>query len=365
MGRADGQRLDRVDWDDRSSRPSRVTRTSPELEDLILELRRSLREESILGEHGAKAIGRALEELADAGVLGEPLPTVRTIGRILSRRGVLDARRRTRRPAPPAGWYLADVAARRVELDSFDVIDGLKTRRGPTIDVLTGISLHGGLPAAWPGYGVTSGSTMAALTGHWRSHGLPAYAQFDNDTRFGGRHGTPGLIGRTTRFCLGLGVIPVFAPPYEMGFQASIESFNGRWQTGVWQRFWFETLGQLREQSDRYVAALRAKLAVRIEAAPPRRPFPGPWDLVPTDRVIFLRRTGEGGAIALEGRSIPVDRHWPYRLVRAEWDLQSGIVRCYGLRRRDPTDQPLLAEAPYELPTPRLWHPVVSASPDS
>src|SRR5882672_11497196 len=183
VARAEGRRLDRVDWGDRPSRPGRVAGTAPDLEDLILDLRRSLREDSALGEYGAVAIHRRLDELAGSGLLGGPLPTVRTIGRILARRGVLDARRRTRRPAPPAGWYLADVAARRVELDSFDVVIGLKTRRGPDVDVLTGVSLHGGLPAAWPGFGVTARSTIDALTGHWRSHGLPAYAQFDNDTR--------------------------------------------------------------------------------------------------------------------------------------------------------------------------------------
>lgn len=354
MARAAGQRLDRVDWDDRPSQPARTARTAPEFEDLILDLRRSLREDSTLGEYGAVAIRRALDELAGSGLLDGPLPTVRTIGRVLARRGALDASRRTRRPAPPAGWYLADVAARRVELDSFDVIIGLRTRRGPDIDVLTGISLHGGLPAAWPSHGVTSRSTIAALTGHWRSHGLPAYAQFDNDTRFQGAHGFPGRIGQVMRFCLGLGVVPVFAPPYETGFQASIESFNGRWQTKVWQRFFFESLGDLRGQSDRYVGAVRAKLAIRIDAAPPRRPFPSPWDLVPAARVIYLRRTSESGAIRLEGRSIDVDRHWPYRLVRAEWDVRSGVVRCYALRRHEPANQPLLAEAPFALPTRRL-----------
>jgi putative transposase len=352
VARAEGQRLDRVDWDDRPSQPGRTGRTAPALEDLILDLRRSLREDSPLGEYGAVAIHRALEELARTAVRGGPLPTVRTIGRILARRGALDARRRTRRPAPPAGWYLANVAAGRVELDSIDVITGLKTRRGPEIDVLTAISLHGGLPAAWPSHGVTSRSTIAALTGHWRAHGLPGYAQFDNDSRFQGPHGFPGRIGRVMRFCLGLGVVPVFVPPYETGFQASIESFNGRWQTKVWQRFFVESLADLRGRSDRYVGAVRAKLAVRIEAAPARRPFPGPWDLVPADRVIYLRRTTEHGDIVLEGRSISVDRHWPYRLVRAEWDVRSGLVRCFALRRRDPSDQPLLAEAPYALPTP-------------
>jgi hypothetical protein len=171
---------------------------------------------------------------------------------------------------------------------------------------------------------------------------------------FQGPHGFPGRLGRVIRFCLRFGVVPVFVPPYETGFQAAIESFNGRWQQKVWQRTWHVTLDDLRDASDRYVTALRQKLAVRIEAAPSRPAFPAPWSIIPAERVVYLRRTDETGAIHLEGHPISVDRHWPYRLVRAEWDVRTGIVRCYGLRRRDPADQALLAERPYVLPTPRL-----------
>ncbi|SRR5712691_4046719 len=69
-----------------------------------------------LGEYGAQAIRRELAVRGPAGV-----PSVRTIGRILERRGALDGGRRIRRPPPPPGWYLPEVAAGRAELDSFDM----------------------------------------------------------------------------------------------------------------------------------------------------------------------------------------------------------------------------------------------------
>jgi hypothetical protein len=115
------------------------------VEDLVLDLRRQLRDHSDLGLVGAEAIR---EELQRRGVT--PLPSVRTIGRILVRRGVLDARRRVRRPAPPPGWYLPDLARRRGELDSFDVVEGLVLADGPRVEVLNGVSLHGGLVVSWP-----------------------------------------------------------------------------------------------------------------------------------------------------------------------------------------------------------------------
>lgn len=351
LARAGDQSLDAVDWSSRPSRPHRVERTDPGLEDLILELRRELRETSILGEYGAVAIRRALVEAGQPG----PLPSVRTIGRILDRRGALDRRGRVRRPPPPVGWYLPDVAARAVELDSFDVIEGLRLRGGRNLDVLTAISLHGALPAAWVEPGVSSRTTVRALADHWRAVGLPGYAQFDNDGRFYGSHANPDVFGPVVRLCLGLGVVPVFAPPHETGFQAAVESFNGRWQAKVWNRFWSDDLGELATRSERYVAALRRRHAVRIESAPARRPIPAGWqpDLraVPRGRLVFLRRTSSTGTASVFGRTYAVAEHWPFRLVRAEIDTGAGVLRFYALRRREPTDQPLLREVPY-LPVP-------------
>ncbi len=99
--------------------------------------------------------------------------------------------------------------------------------------MLNGISLHGGLVASWPMTDVTARTAVQALTEDGRQVGLPAYAQFDNDTIFQGPHQDADGVGRVMRLCLSLGVVPVFAPPRETGFQAAIESSNGRWQAKV------------------------------------------------------------------------------------------------------------------------------------
>jgi len=64
--------------------------------------------------------------------------------------------------------------------------------------------------------------------------------------------------------------VPVFAPPNELGFQASIEAFNGRWQQKLWARFWDPDLTALQERSAGYVGASRRRAVARIEPAPPR-----------------------------------------------------------------------------------------------
>src|SRR5438046_5739664 len=75
--RAKGQRLDRVDFSDRSRAPRKSRRTDIPLEDLVLQTRRNLAH-SDLGAIGADAIRQALVEQGVATV-----PSARTINRIL------------------------------------------------------------------------------------------------------------------------------------------------------------------------------------------------------------------------------------------------------------------------------------------
>lgn len=354
VNRAQGQRLERADFRDRPSVPKTVpNRTGRKMEDRVLKLRQELREKSDLGEFGAQAIYRELLRRAKTDV-----PSSRTINRILERHGVFDARRRRRWPAPPVGWYLPDVGLKRAELDQFDIIEGLVIRGGTRVEVLTAVSLHGGLIEAWPTEGVNARVAREALITHWRQVGLPEFAQFDNDTVFQGPHQHRDVISSVMRLCLSLRVVPVFAPPRETGFQAAIESFNGRWQAKVWSRFEHESLVALKRQSVKYVRAYRQRIAARLESAPPRRVFPEGFRLdlqaQPRGRLMFLRRTDEGGRAYLLGRRFEVDRQWAHRLVRCEVNLDDQRIHFYALRRRQPDQQPLLCETAYELPRRRF-----------
>jgi hypothetical protein len=347
--RAKGQRLDRVDWSDRSCAPHQTRRTETSLEDLVLKARSDLAQGD-LGALGADAIRQTLLDQNVAKV-----PSVRTINRILNRRGALDGRQRTRRPPPPTGWYLAAVAAAQAELDSIDIIEGLVIQDGPQVEVLNGVSLHGGLVVSWPVVSpVTAALTVQSLTAHWRAVGLPGYAQFDNDMIFHGSHRYPDALGRVLRLCLSLGVVPVLVPPRETGFQAMIESYNGWWQAKVWSRFQHADLEDLQGHSQKYVAALRRQRAARIEAAPERRPFPENWKLNlkkrPKGLLVYLRRSNGFSAVTLLGQTWPLGQVWPNRLVRCEVDLTKDKIRFFTLRRKEPTSQPQILEVGYRLP---------------
>jgi transposase-like protein len=348
------QRLDRIDWSGKTRAGVRpVNRTARAVELRVLTLREQLAKMSDLGEYGAEAIHAVMLE----GGEHKP-PSVRTIARIIERSGVLDDQRRVRRTAPPLGWYLPEVAAKRAELDSFDTVSGLVLAGGVEVVVLNGISLHGGLVTSWPDYSITATLTASLLIKHWSQFGLPRYAQFDNDNVFVGSNRYTDVIGRVMRTCLLLGVTPVFAPPREPGFQAAIESLNGRWQAKVWHRFERVSLFELLEHSDRYIAAVRCRNALRIERAPTRCAMPADTVLdlqaQPCGTVIFIRRTDDRGVLSVLGHPFLIDPLWTHRLVRAEVNLDASVIRFFALRRRDPANQPLLTEHPYSLPRRRF-----------
>jgi len=276
-----------------------------------------------------------------------------TINRILQRNGLFDGKRRQRRPPPPTGWYLPDVAKGSAELDQFDFVEDLCLEGGRLVHVFNGISLHGGLVLSCPESQMRAENTVQNLISFWKQFGVPDYAQFDNSTVFQGSR-KPDSLGKVIRFCLSLGVVPVFAPPHETGFQASIESYNGRWQRGVWQRFHFENLRAVQSQSAKYVEATRAKNASRRDATPTRWEFPKDWTLDyqkhPQGKVIFIRRANNQGQVEVLGHRWILSGAVAHRLVRAEVDLTNNTIDFYRLRRREPEEQTHLATAEYRLP---------------
>ena len=336
-----GQRLHRVQFQDQSRRPRRTpSALSRKMVDRILALRHRLRHRDALGEYGPVAILRALRAQSPP---GQPLPSRPTIANVLKRHGLVGGTRRLRRPPPPPGWHLPELAAARVELDSFDVVEGLVIQDVGEVQVFNGISLHGSLCGTFLAPTVTAQFTQDSLLAHWRAHGLPTYAQFDNDLRFHGPHHHPDRLGSVSLFCLALGVTPVFAPPREHGIQNQIESFNHLWQVKVWNRFHHASRAQLRHRSDRFVAAHHVKSQDRQETAPARLPWPP--DRLPAradPKVIFIRRTDDEGRVSLLASRFLVNAAWNHRLVRCEVHLRSQTIHCFGLRRSQPDHQPLL-----------------------
>lgn len=349
VGRARGRSLERVDWCDRPDRPHRLRRTTPGVVRAILRLRRHLVRHDALGEHGPRAIHQQLR------AAGQPVPCARTIARWLARLGH-SGRERWRRPAPPKGWYLADVAAGRAEVDSADVVEGLRLRRGGRVEVLNVLGLWNQQPDSLVARGITTTAVIAQLAARWQRDGRPAYVQFDNDTVFSGAHARRTYFGRLVHWCLCLGVTPVFAPPAELGFQAAIEAYNRRWQDRVWRRWRHRSRPDLQRRSAAFVAAYQHAKATRgLEHRALRSAWQEPAPAPRTHRIVLLRRLDDQGALSLCAQHLRIAPHWAHRLVRCEIDVADQRLHCFGLTRREPLRQPLLARRRLHL---RLvpWH---------
>lgn len=335
--RARGRPLRRVDWGDRPDYPHRVRRTSTALVRAILRVRRHLARHDALGEHGPLAIRRHLLES------GRPAPCARTIARWLARLGQ-SGHERWRRPAPPKGWYLPDLAAGLAEADSADVVEGLRLRRGGRVEVLNVLGLWGTQPDSFAAGRITTPVVLAQLAARWRRDGLPAYAQFDNDTIFSGAHARRAYFGRLVHWCLCLGVTPVFAPPAELGFQAAIEAYNRRWQERVWRRWHHRSMAGLRGRSTAFVLAYRrAKATPDGEHRAVRSAWQEPARAPRSQRIVLLRRLDGHGALTVCAQSLRIAPRWAHRLIRCEINVAAQTVSCFGLTRREPHRQPLLA----------------------
>ena len=345
---AKGKRLDRVDFHDKKTGAKKPkNKSSAKIEKRVLKLRKHLKEKSILGLHGAEAIRDEMIRQGDHDV-----PTSRTIGNILKRNGMLDRRTRMRRPAPPPGWYLPGLQQRKHELDSFDIIEGLYLHGGQEVQFLNGISLHGCLLHSMATTTITAENTVLALMEHWKKFGLPKYVQFDNDMVFQGPR-KQNAIGKVIRLCLSLKVIPVFATPYEQGFQGKIERFNREVQEKFWRRKQFKNYKDIEKHLAEYVQAHRLAHQAEIITAPRRRPFPKRWKRddakPPRGKIIYLRRTDGSGRVRFLEREFLVNAHWINRLVRVEVDLDKGKVDFFALRRAEWKTQRLLKTMKFSL----------------
>jgi len=358
ISRSAGKRLDRADFSTHGTIAKHIANKTPlAMEQLIIHTRRVLKESGALGEYGAEAIHRHLSArpLPSSKIRGLRLPTVRTINRILERHGLFDGRKRVRRPPPPSGWYLPEVAERRAELDQVDIVEGLRIKDGPNVEVLNIISMHGSLVASKPSdCAISARFVLHTLVEHWRRYGCPGYVSFDNDAVFQAAHQHADVISRVMRMCLSLGVTVVFAPPRRTGFQNIVESYNGRWQQKVWHRFEHRSFDALCRCSEQYVNASLLRHADRIGSAPERHLIPTEWELdlqkQPTGTIIYIRYSNERGQVALLGRRFDVSKEWTNRLVRCTVNLVSGTIQFHALRRSNPTIHALLATVRYELP---------------
>ena len=210
-------------WNQSQSRcPHLIHRRTPlEIEEIVKIIRLNLYNKDLFC--GAQAIRWELEDL---GV--KPLPSIRTVNRILSRNGL--THRRTGKYEAKGTAYPNLPALFPNQVHQADLV-GPCYLKGPirfySLNIIDTATVRCGLHPA------LSKSGQAIIDGFWNAWkrmGIPNHIQIDNAMSFFGSPTHPRGMGPLIRLCLHNGVEPWFIPMSEPWRNGMIESFNDRYQ---------------------------------------------------------------------------------------------------------------------------------------
>jgi transposase InsO family protein len=209
--------------------------TPPHIERAVLTVRRRLEARATpqtrYGQIGAAAIRKELRTLGL-----RPLPSMRTIARMLKRAGLTNPSVRLAQPLAQSDYpgpqaqdsnqlhqvdvvgprYLKDDKSRYYFLVYKDVFD-----QAVYLELVKGRAMDG---------------ILAFLIAAWQHLGLPEMVQFDNGREFCGFGNSARHLSRVIRLCLRLEIEPVFIPPGKPQRNGSVENFNGWFQPVLLKR---------------------------------------------------------------------------------------------------------------------------------
>lgn len=174
---------------------------------------------------GAQAISWELETLQVS-----PLPSLRTISRIVQREGL--THRRTGRYEPKGKRYPKLIAQSANEVHQSDFVGPCYLSGPLRFYSLNSVDIATGRCAVTPVLNKMAPSTIAAIWSNWWRLGLPKHQQVDNELVFFGSHRHPRGMGCLIRLCLSQGVEPWFIPLAEPWRNGVIEKFNDHYRSG-------------------------------------------------------------------------------------------------------------------------------------
>lgn len=222
-----------------SRRPEHVPGRSPEdIEAIVKFVRLELYNR---GEFcGAQAIRWRLEDEHVS-----PLPSLRTINRIVSRHGL--THRRTGAYEPKGKRYPALDAPYPGSVHQSDFVGPCYLGRPVRYYSLNAVDVATGRCGIQP---VANKQTIADTTWEiWLRLGMPRYLQVDNEATFYGSPAYPRRLGKLLRLCLLHEVEACFIPLAEPWRNGVVEKFNGHWRQKFIHRVPMQTFEDLTRES--------------------------------------------------------------------------------------------------------------------
>lgn len=215
-------------------------RTRQEVEEIVKLVRLNLYNKNLFC--GAQAI---LWELEDLGV--KPLPSMRTVSRILSRNGL--THRRTGKYEPKGTPYPTLPSLMPNQTHQADLV-GPCFLKGPVrFYGLNAIDLSTARCGLHPSETKAGQDILNGFWAIWKRLGVPERIQIDNAMSFFGSLRYPRGMGPLIRLCLHMGIEPWFIPLAEPWRNGVIEQFNKHYQQKFLAKIQMVTTDDLKRET--------------------------------------------------------------------------------------------------------------------
>jgi len=319
-----------------------VNRTPAHLERAVLAIRRRLTARATPQTRyallGAPTI---VQEIKNLGFT--PVPTLRTIERILQRAHLTSPRLRLARRLPQTeypGPHAEDSnQVHQVDLVGPRYLSGDKTKYyfyicKDAFDQSVYAEFHAGNAMA---------QVLPFLVHAWQHLGLPQQVQFDNGRQFYGAGRYARSLNRVIRLVLRLGIQPVFIPEAQPARNGSVENFNG-WFQPLLLRQTFPNATAVRRELRRLVAAtnvqhvhqnLGFKTPAQFRGTKRLRMLPANFAIdlakipVAIGKILLIRWVLVTGFVDILGESVKIGRRYRYHYVKVILETHPQRLRVY------------------------------------
>ncbi len=321
---------------------SLVNRTPAHIERAILAIRRRLAAHATPQTRyaliGAATIQTELKALGYA-----PLPTLRTIDRILQRANLTSPRLRLA-PRVPDQLYPGPQAHDSNQLHQVDLV-GPRYLTGQKTKYYFLVCKDAFDQAVYAEFqaGNAMEQVLPFLVRAWQRLGLPQYVQFDNGRQFYGSGRWAGSLNRVIRLALRLGVHPVFIPEAHPERNGSVENFNGWFQPLLLRRPFPHAAAVRRElrrlvmtTNDQHVhQQLGFRTPTQYRRSKRLRKLPADFVLnfdtlpVAAGKITLIRWVPAHGYVDILGESVKVGRRLRYHYIRVTVETHTQVLKIY------------------------------------
>ncbi len=333
-------------FEELSRRPHTIqTKTVPEMEQLVVNIRRRL-EKTSYAQIGAITIQWEIKRL------GQEPPPVWTINRILKKHQInrpQPANHKERVSYPGQGYSL---------VHQMDFVGPRYIKNDGRFYALNLISIDTHCVHINPLRSKATDGVVQSIVRFWQCFGLPDFLQMDNELSFRGSNRHPHSFGTLIRLALSQGVCPIFIPLGEPWRNGVIERFNDTFDKKFFLPQVFESFDHLKQESKifeefhnqyyRYSAHQNRTPMTMFHIEKPTHFLSDDYqipDKIPLDagNIILFRFIRSDQKFSIFGEVFYLDKQFVYSYVKAVISIEAQALKVY-------QDNKLIKEFEYRTP---------------